>query len=190
MKPSETPARIGWRLRVLTLLVGQREQGRVEWVVRLLVLSALMIACGVRLLLAARRRSLDLIPPVYSVDYVGASRRTDWRIRYATVGGAMEATLLEVLNALAMDVESDAADWRKHAQCAETDPEAFFPEKGEGIAAAKRVCLSCPVRDKCLEAALENDERFGVWGAKSRAERVKIQRARRPRGTAEESAAS
>jgi hypothetical protein len=36
--------------------------------------------------------------------------------------------------------------WQDRALCAETDPEAFFPEKGGSTREAKKVCLSCDVR--------------------------------------------
>ena len=51
------------------------------------------------------------------------------------------------------------------ALCAQTDPEAFFPEKGGSTRAAKKVCLSCDVRVGCFEYALANDERFGSGAA-------------------------
>ena len=54
--------------------------------------------------------------------------------------------------------------WQERALCAQTDPEAFFPEKGGSTREAKRVCLSCDVRGECLEYALGHDERFGIWG--------------------------
>ena len=41
--------------------------------------------------------------------------------------------------------------WQERALCAQTDPEAFFPEKGGSTREAKRVCLSCDVRGECLE---------------------------------------
>ena len=68
--------------------------------------------------------------------------------------------------------------WRQDALCAETDPEAFFPEKGGSTRDAKRVCTGCPVRARCLEFALSNDERFGIWGGLSERERrrVRVQR--------------
>ena len=53
--------------------------------------------------------------------------------------------------------------------CAQTDPEAFFPEKGGSTREAKKVCLSCDVRAECLEYALGHDERFGIWGGLQRA---------------------
>jgi WhiB family transcriptional regulator, redox-sensing transcriptional regulator len=70
-------------------------------------------------------------------------------------------------------------DWREDALCAETDPEAFFPEKGGSTREAKRVCSGCSVRAECLESALENDERFGIWGGLSERERRRLRVLRR-----------
>ena len=61
--------------------------------------------------------------------------------------------------------------WQERALCAQTDPEAFFPEKGGSTREAKRVCTSCDVRGECLEYALAHDERFGIWGGLSERER-------------------
>ncbi len=66
------------------------------------------------------------------------------------------------------------ASWRLEALCAETDPEAFFPEKGGSTRDAKRVCTGCTVRAECLEFALANDERFGIWGGLSERERRRL----------------
>jgi WhiB family redox-sensing transcriptional regulator len=71
------------------------------------------------------------------------------------------------------------ASWRLDALCAETDPEAFFPEKGGSTREAKRVCHGCAVRSECLEYALSNDERFGIWGGLSERERRRVRLARR-----------
>ena len=70
-------------------------------------------------------------------------------------------------------------EWRLDALCAETDPEAFFPEKGGSTREAKRVCTGCSVRAECLEAALTNDERFGIWGGLSERERRRLRLQRR-----------
>jgi WhiB family redox-sensing transcriptional regulator len=64
-------------------------------------------------------------------------------------------------------------EWRERALCAQTDPEAFYPEQGGSTREAKKVCLGCEVKDKCLAYALENDERYGIWGGLSRRQRVK-----------------
>lgn len=66
--------------------------------------------------------------------------------------------------------------WQERALCAQTDPEAFFPEKGGSTREAKRICQGCEVRDACLEYALAHDERFGIWGGLSERERRRIKR--------------
>ncbi|MDH2455522.1 WhiB family transcriptional regulator [Corynebacterium bovis] len=67
-------------------------------------------------------------------------------------------------------------DWQEQALCAQTDPEAFFPEKGGSTREAKRICQACGVRDECLEYALANDERFGIWGGLSERERRRLKK--------------
>ncbi len=66
--------------------------------------------------------------------------------------------------------------WQVDALCAQTDPEAFFPEKGGSTRDAKRICTSCEVKGECLEYALQNDERFGIWGGLSERERRRLRR--------------
>jgi WhiB family redox-sensing transcriptional regulator len=75
-------------------------------------------------------------------------------------------------------LEPDAEEfgWQDRALCAQTDPEAFFPEKGGSTREAKKVCLTCEVRTECLESALMNDERFGIWGGLSERERRKLKK--------------
>lgn len=66
--------------------------------------------------------------------------------------------------------------WQVDSLCAQTDPEAFFPEKGGSTREAKKICTSCEVRAQCLEYALQNDERFGIWGGLSERERRKLRK--------------
>lgn len=69
--------------------------------------------------------------------------------------------------------------WMAEGVCGQTDPEAFFPERGGSNREAKRVCkTSCPVREECLEFAVANDEPFGVWGGLSERERRPLVAAR------------
>jgi WhiB family transcriptional regulator, redox-sensing transcriptional regulator len=74
-----------------------------------------------------------------------------------------------------LDVDGELA-WQVDALCAQTDPEAFFPEKGGSTRDAKRVCSACTVRSECLEYALGNDERFGIWGGLSERERRRLRK--------------
>jgi len=71
---------------------------------------------------------------------------------------------------------SEVPEWQERALCAQTDPEAFFPEKGGSTREAKRICAGCDVRAECLEYALANDERFGIWGGLSERERRRVRR--------------
>ena len=66
--------------------------------------------------------------------------------------------------------------WATDALCAQTDPDAFYPEMGASVRQAKAVCAACPVRAECLNWALTNGERFGVWGGRSERERRAITR--------------
>lgn len=66
--------------------------------------------------------------------------------------------------------------WQADALCAQTDPEAFFPEKGGSTRDAKKVCGACTVKQECLEYALANDERFGIWGGMSERERRRLRK--------------
>lgn len=71
------------------------------------------------------------------------------------------------------------------ALCAQTDPDAFFPEKGGPIGVPKSVCVStdrygrpapCPCRVSCLLDALANGDLFGVWGGMNVEERRALAR--------------
>lgn len=72
--------------------------------------------------------------------------------------------------------------WQTLAACAELDQaeadRLFFPERGRSVAPAKAICAHCPVREECLEYALDNVERFGIWGGMSERERKRLRRQR------------
>ena len=71
------------------------------------------------------------------------------------------------------------AKWMDQALCAQTDPEAFYPERGASHREAKNVCERCPVRPDCLDWAIKHGESDGVWGGMGPAERKEeIQRRR------------
>lgn len=80
--------------------------------------------------------------------------------------------------------ESDEArrSWTRLAACRGMDPAVFFPGRGAPTSEAKAVCARCPVKAECLKAALEERERFGIWGGFSERERRRLRR-RVNRGT-------
>ncbi len=73
-----------------------------------------------------------------------------------------------------------AGPWWERAACQSADPELFFPVSGSGAAGladirrAKAVCRSCPVREQCLDYALDSKQAHGVWGGCSEDERRAI----------------
>ncbi len=74
-----------------------------------------------------------------------------------------------LLTALFDDPEVDV--WQSRALCAQSDPDLWFPDQGGQVRTPKQVCARCPVRADCLDYALANDERHGVWGGLSERER-------------------
>ena len=69
-------------------------------------------------------------------------------------------------------------DWKDSSNCLGVDPDLFFPERGASTREAKEVCRGCIVRVDCLEYALLNGEKFGIWGGMSERERRRIRRQR------------
>lgn len=71
-------------------------------------------------------------------------------------------------------------DWMDRAACNAVDPEAFFPHQHANANQARAVCAGCPVREQCLDYALDTGQRHGVWGGLSERERRR-ERGRRKR---------
>jgi WhiB family redox-sensing transcriptional regulator len=74
------------------------------------------------------------------------------------------------------DLLGGTEEWQERALCAQTDPEAFFPEKGGTTGDAKRICRRCEVRGECLEYALAGNVKFGIWGGLTERERKRLKR--------------
>ncbi len=89
----------------------------------------------------------------------------------------MSEVIVPLAHVIVRPEDVDDQGWQDRALCAQTDPEAFFPEKGGSTREAKRVCRGCEVKAECLDYALENDERFGIWGGMSERERRRLKRA-------------
>jgi WhiB family redox-sensing transcriptional regulator len=82
-------------------------------------------------------------------------------------------------------------NWFDDAACQGADTDVFFPlsASGEAAAEAKAICATCPVRELCLEHALENRPPDGIWGGLTPIERHRLIRrrqkaARKQRGAA------
>lgn len=83
----------------------------------------------------------------------------------------MQSKLIE---ALALDELS----WQDYANCRGGDADLFFPERGASTRRAKAICNACEVKLECLEYAIVNGEKFGIWGGMSERERRRVRRER------------
>jgi WhiB family redox-sensing transcriptional regulator len=68
----------------------------------------------------------------------------------------------------------ETRNWANRAICRNLDTNDFFPGRGESVNIIKVVCKACPVVKPCLEYAMRNSERFGIWGGTSERERRKM----------------
>lgn len=68
-------------------------------------------------------------------------------------------------------------DWT-NANCRGMAAELFYPGRGESTREAKSVCKNCVVKAECLEFALVNMEKWGVWGQTSEKQRRALRRKR------------
>ena len=71
-------------------------------------------------------------------------------------------------------VKDGEFSWQEEALCAQTDPELFFPETGGLPREAKKICGTCPVKQKCLDYAITHNETEGIWGGLSAIERRRL----------------
>jgi WhiB family redox-sensing transcriptional regulator len=74
-----------------------------------------------------------------------------------------------------------AQKWRAAGLCKGSDPLVFYPPSEDDSLAeqAKTICGMCAVRQTCLEFALTNREKHGVWGGLTERERRRVLRQRR-----------
>lgn len=64
-------------------------------------------------------------------------------------------------------------DWHDDGQCRYVDPELFFPENTPDPRALA-ICGGCPVQQKCLDDALADPRRIGIWGGTTHADRDRM----------------
>ncbi|HEX2191809.1 MAG TPA: WhiB family transcriptional regulator [Acidimicrobiales bacterium] len=78
-----------------------------------------------------------------------------------------------------LDLFPARPQWMASAACRDSDPDTFFPSRGEVTDEARELCGECPARRPCLEFALEHGL-VGVWGGTSDQERRALRRAAAP----------
>src|SRR6187455_2318195 len=90
----------------------------------------------------------------------------------------IDPTLGGGLVQLPITTDPEDRGWQDYANCLGVDPDLFFPERGASTREAKEVCRGCVVREDCLEYALDNGEKFGIWGGMSERKRRRLRRQR------------
>lgn len=73
------------------------------------------------------------------------------------------------------------ADWTRLAACLGLPDDLFFPDDdggGNHALEAKKVCVDCPVRLKCLDYAIRTRTEHGIWGGFGRDTRLHLARVR------------
>lgn len=73
---------------------------------------------------------------------------------------------------------SEQVEWMNSGNCNNYEQSVMYPNDTAGVQAAKVICRSCVIRVECLEYALTNREKYGVWGGQSEGARRKILRLR------------
>jgi WhiB family redox-sensing transcriptional regulator len=68
--------------------------------------------------------------------------------------------------------------WQDYANCRGADADLFFPERGASTRKAKAICNACDVKAECLDFAIVQGEKFGIWGGMSERERRRVRRQR------------
>lgn len=88
--------------------------------------------------------------------------------RYVLAGAYGEATS-----------EDSEDQWRVRAACRGAS-DIFFPDSQlvENLRPAQAICATCPVREPCLNWALDTNQEFGVWGGMTEGDRKRLRRRR------------
>ena len=74
---------------------------------------------------------------------------------------------------------NDRLDWWERGACRGATGDLFFSETKTDWRVARMFCASCPVREQCLDYAIANDERYGIWGGLTPPARARLRDQRR-----------
>ena len=66
--------------------------------------------------------------------------------------------------------------WEDSAACRGADVELFFSIEEDDQRQALEYCRVCPVRQECLQTAIERREIYGIWGGMLEVERRQLVR--------------
>lgn len=78
-----------------------------------------------------------------------------------------------------LDFDQGDISWMDRAICHGLDQKIFFPGKGKPATRAREICGRCPVKNECLDYAIQSPNNFqGIWGGRTVREREIIKRTR------------
>lgn len=133
-------------------------------------------------------RMKEVVASVFGITEANASKRMSqarqagWPIphdhtgRHRPVSYSYAALMAELR---VVERTFDAAEWRVDAACRNHPTDLFFPPHGvshQQFDAVRTICQQCPVIEDCLQYALENNERHGIWGGLSERQRRQLRR--------------
>lgn len=72
----------------------------------------------------------------------------------------------------------DPGRWVDDAACKDVDTDVFFPDRGGKAGPAKLMCYACAAKAECLDYALTNNIKYGIWGGVGEGSRRKMRRDR------------
>lgn len=132
----------------------------------------------------ARRLTAEQVTEIQSRARAGETQQT-----LADAYGVSRTTISATVNrdhTVIAGFLREEQPWADDGLCNQTDPEAFFPDKGGSTREAKAICNgnptngtpACPAREQCLTYAIDHDERFGIWGGLSERERRRLKATR------------
>lgn len=101
----------------------------------------------------------------------GVERPIEQRDGYSTDIGTLNTPLFDNEDAACLISPQEAS------QAIGKHQKPFFPERGEPTREAKIQCLGCAVIEECLEFAIDNNVKYGIWGGLSERQRRKVWKA-------------
>jgi WhiB family redox-sensing transcriptional regulator len=69
---------------------------------------------------------------------------------------------------------ADRERWMLDGRCSQVDADLWYADSPYDQFEAVQICSRCEVRPECLLYALKHDEKFGIWGGYTTAERAQM----------------
>jgi WhiB family redox-sensing transcriptional regulator len=75
-----------------------------------------------------------------------------------------------------LDSALNRPSWQESGAGGDSDPNIFFPVRGQSILPAVAICQTCAVQPECLRYGLEHSHLVGIWGGTSERQRRLLRR--------------